>query len=581
MFFFSRRQAFFYFLAGVLSLAFIVPPEALALASNNIPLESPVYYYLDKLAAFGFITSDFKGIRPITKAEAARLLLEAEKKIAEDKERAGGEEDQDYYPTVWDSPGTESLTGGGVLAGGMVRELRHYLEREITLRDESESAPLFDVIPLSTFRDRYVNVDGVPRSYERPVHDEGGDGVFGIGSGLRPVTPFPAGVVQQHGSEGTPLMENNEGVIYREGSNVDLRFSSEAFAGRYLSALVEPMFLYSKNDDSQQGRLNKGYAKLGGGGLELEVGRDENWLGLEEEGNLILTNNAANLDFVKLSSPEPVNAWIFGKLKYDIIFSRYDKYVNVTTGVVRQPFFLAMKVSLKPAPNVELGLNTAREVGGPGVSNSFDSYIHGIFGGTNSDNTKNMGGIELRWRIPYLRYTEVYGEFVGSDSAAVWPICDSYEAGIFIPRLTADGRNDFRLEYFIAHPILYTSSTFPEGDIYQGLPLGNSQGGASEQFFARYRHWFTARNYLALDYIHIERGNMGRVPVNSSGQLDLKGVMQAVERTNAGRISWHIPIYKSIDAAFMYGWERVNNMNLVGGVQQTDQIMTTDFSYRF
>jgi len=57
--------------------------------------------------------------------------------------------------------------------------------------------------------------------------------------------------------------------------------------------------------------------------------------------------------------------------------------------------------------------------------------------------------------------------------------------------------------------------------------------------------------------------------------------MQAVERTNAGRISWHIPIYKSIDAAFMYGWERVNNMNLVGGVQQTDQIMTTDFSYRF
>lgn len=84
-----------------------------------------------------------------------------------------------------------------------------------------------------------------------------------------------------------------------------------------------------------------------------------------------------------------------------------------------------------------------------------------------------------------------------------------------------------------------------------------------------------------LDYIHTERGNLGRVPVNSSGQLDLNGVMQAVERTNAGRISWDIPIYKSIDATFMYGWERVNNLNLVQGVQQTNQLIMTDFSYRF
>lgn len=579
MFFFYRGKDIFLFLTGVLFLVFIVPSTSLAFASNNVPLDSPVYYYLDKLASFGFITSDFRGIRPITKAEAARLFLEAEKKIAEEKKRLVGDEDQDYYSNPFESSGTGNLAGGGVLVNDMIHELRRSLEREIILKDEPESAPTFDAIPLSTFRARYVNLDGVPRSYERPVYDPGGDGVFGIGSGLRARTPFPEGVVQQHGSEGTPLMENNEGVIYREGSNVDIRFSSEAFAGIFLSALVEPMFLYSKNDDSQQGRLNKGYVKIGGGGLELEVGRDENWLGLGEEGNITLTNNAANLDFAKLSSPEPLNAWIFGKLKYDIIFSRFDKYVM--DGLERWPYYLAMKVSLKPSPNVELGINTAREVAGPGVNNSFDSYIHGIFGGTDSDNTKNLGGLELRWRIACLRNTEIYGEFAGSDSAAVWPTAESYLGGIFIPRLTADGRNDFRFEYFIGHQQLYTSSTFPEGYIYQGLTLGDSQGGASEEFFARYRHWFTARNYIVLDYMHIERGNLGRVPVNSSGQLDLNGVMQAVERTNAGRISWHIPIYKRIDAAFMYGWERVNNLNLVQGLQQTNQVGTVDFSYGF
>jgi hypothetical protein len=576
---FSRGKVLLIILAVYLVLALIIPMKALAIASNNIPLDSPVYDYLDKLASFGLISTDFKGIRPITKAEAARLLFEAEKKKAEDKERTAGDDDQDYYSTSRDPNFTESLTGGGVLAREIIHELHRYLEREYTLGYDPVSVPFFDAIPVSSLSVRYVNVDGAPRSYERPVYDAGGDGVFGIGSGLRQRTPFPAGVVRQHGSEGTPLMENNEGVVYKRGSNADLRFSSEAFAGRYLSALVEPMFLYSKNDDLRQARLNKGYAKLGGGGIELEVGRDENWLGLGERGNITLTNNAANLDMAKLSSPEPIDAWFFGKLKYDIIFSRFDKYE--TAVLERRPYLLVMKLSLKPAPYVELGLNIAKEFGGPGVNSSFSSYVKGIFGGTASDNTNNLGGLELRWRIPYLRNIEVYGEFSGEDSASVWPTAESYVAGIFIPRLTSDGRNDFRFEYFNGHQVLYSNGTFPEGYIYRGMPLGHSQGGAAEDFFARYRHWFTARNYLSLDYIHTERGNLGRVPVNSSGQLDVKGAMQAVERSNAGRISWNIPIYKRIDATIMYGWERVNNLDLVGGVQQTNQLLTADFSYRF
>ena len=49
-----------------------------AASSANIPLDSPVYLYLDKLAGFGLITSDIKGIKPFSKAEAARLLREAE-----------------------------------------------------------------------------------------------------------------------------------------------------------------------------------------------------------------------------------------------------------------------------------------------------------------------------------------------------------------------------------------------------------------------------------------------------------------------------------------------------------------------
>ena len=52
------------------------------LSSANIPLDSLIYPYLDKLAGYGLINSDFKGIRPLTKAEAARLVIEASRNIA-------------------------------------------------------------------------------------------------------------------------------------------------------------------------------------------------------------------------------------------------------------------------------------------------------------------------------------------------------------------------------------------------------------------------------------------------------------------------------------------------------------------
>ena len=50
------------------------------ISSANIPLNSPIYGYLDKLAGMGLITTDIKGLRPYSKAEAARLTLEAAEK---------------------------------------------------------------------------------------------------------------------------------------------------------------------------------------------------------------------------------------------------------------------------------------------------------------------------------------------------------------------------------------------------------------------------------------------------------------------------------------------------------------------
>jgi hypothetical protein len=58
-------------------------------------------------------------------------------------------------------------------------------------------------------------------------------------------------------------------------------------------------------------------------------------------------------------------------------------------------------------------------------------------------------------------------------------------------------------------------------------------------------------------------------------------VKQAVERRNAARVIWKLPVYGDMDMNLLYGWERIHNMNLVGGVNRTNQLFMADLSYRY
>ena len=528
----------------LLVLLFVASPLH-AVSSANIPLDSPVYSCLDKLAGFGLITSDIKGIKPFSKAEAARLLLEAEKNLTADSRVFPG------------------------LSVELIRRLRELIPREVSTRAKPDkNMPPFDYNPVSSLRLRYVYLDGAPRNYQRDVHDPGDDGVFGIGSGLRPKNPYPS-PAHQRGSEGTPLLENNNGVVHGDGHSGELRWGSEWYLGDYAAALLEPSLF--TGDDESRIRLNRGYLKLGGGAFELEAGKDENWLGLGYRGNITLTNNAENFTQLKLSSPEPFEVKYIGAMKYALITSRFEH--SSVDGVERQPWFYAVKLSVKPTENLEVGFNLGRQVGGPGVKNSLGDSLRGLIGGTSADNSNGLAGFEARYRIPWLRNSELYGELSGEDTALFWPIVESYVAGLYIPRLTDDGRNDFRFEFFQGNQILYTHSTFPNGYIYKNMPIGHSQGGATQDFFFRFSHWFSARNNMALEYFYTNRGVVGRIPV--------AGVEQAVEKKHAGRVFWNLPLYGDLDAQLGYGIEKIANLNLVSGVEQSNQLLRFDLTYRY
>lgn len=545
-----RPSAFFLPVVVLLAALFCGDSALAALSSPNIPLDSPLYLYIEKLSGYGLVSSDFRGIRPYTRSEAARLVREAEERLL------GGD-----YP---------------LLAQDLVARIKELIPREVELHDAPGQAPLFDYNLVSNAQLRYVYLDGAPRNYKRLIIDPAGDWTFPtLHWRPRNTDPVPK---WQRGTEGTPLFENNEGVVYGGGSNLEGRFSAEAFGGHLLTGVIEPLFLWSEHGDTGVD-INKWYVKLGGGELELEWGRDANWLGVGYRGAITLTNNAQNFTGLKLSSPEPFTSKYLWDLKYLLIASRFDR--TEVGGRVRQPYFYATKLSMKPLKHLEFGLNLGRQVGGPGLDNGLGTTLRGLVGATNDDNSNTIAGVELRFRLPWLRYTEIYGELSGEDRNGFWPKAQSYVVGFFVPALTKSGRDDLRFEWFWGHQILYTNATFPNGYLYHNFPIGHSQGGATQDFFLRYSHWFTPRNILGLECIYTTRGEMGRVSVDSSGQYDPDGHLQAVERKLALRASWSMPLYKDFDARLVYGWENIENWNLQWGVDHVNNLVHLDVTYRY
>jgi hypothetical protein len=530
-----------FLLLASLAVLLALPATAWPFASNNIPLDSPMYGYLDKLAGFGLVRSDVVALRPYSKAEGARLVLEARENLPQLDPQAQ------------------------ILAEGMLGELEEYLEREIRIKKGATPEPFG--IGRPAMKLRYVFLDGVARDYTRNVYDPGNQSAFGfIGGNLR---PQPPAIVRKSGTEGTPLMEYNEGVNYHRGSNLDARVSFEGYLKGYASLLVEPELLLVPSASGAS--LRKGYLKLGGGGLELEVGRDSNWFGPGRRGALTLTNNAKNFDLVKLSSPEPLDfAWLkrnVGDLKYAVIFSRFEESGSGAT--LRQPYFIGIKLALRANQYFEIGGNFVRQEGGPNLGEKDTNLQDWIFGGGTTNKSNSIAGIDLHFRIPKLRNTELYFEYAGEDSASFWPFIESYVGGLYLPRLTASGRDDLRIEYFWGHQLLYSDFKFPQGYTNRGMTPGHVNGGGSQEVFARYSHWFEAQRNLALEYIYTDRGRTGRV----EGQV--------LEEKHAGRLHYSLPLRREIDLAAMYGWEHIENLNLERGVRRNNQLLKIDLNYRY
>lgn len=563
----SRLQGVVFFLVLLLLFGWKVP-VLLASASNNVPLDDWSYGALDKLEGFGLIQSRLFGTKPYTRKEMARLVNEALKAKQEKDLKLPSL--AEYYLERFQREYKEELTVFGWGKG--------------------EAPAIFEAKPLEEAKARYVYSDGSPEYYMN----------FGK---KNPGSQYPKGASSIAATGGTPLLYNNEGIIYGEGSNFSLQFSSSFKFVEVFSGYVEPIFLVRQNDsagvnleavsggkmDGTLGSygqtdvsLQKGYLKFSVLNMEIEAGRDSMSWGQGYGGSLVLSNNAAPFNMVKLSNPETtILPWIFkylGPFKYTIFCAQME-----SDRIPSDPLYSGLRLNFKPLSWLEIGYGTTIMFDGKGVPGlSFYDYIKGItgIGFGQKNNSNQQAALDMRVKLPFLWNAELYLEYGGEDSGGMqypeecFGFGDvAYMIGIYFPRVTDDGKTDFRFEFARdAHRVdstpgfWYGHTTYRSGDTYRQMIIGHHMGPDAQDFFGRVTHHLRNDLSLGLDYEHIERGlTLGR----------------ALELTNATGADVTYDINNRWTVSLRYAFGLVSNQNLVQGADCDDHLLMTTVSFHF
>jgi hypothetical protein len=536
---FAARVALILCLCGLMTMA-----KTWAGSSINVPLGDWSYDAIDKLVGFGLIQSEVKGTRPYSRLEMARLVKEAFR-LKEER-------------TTPQSP----------VATQFLDRLQHEYESELAqLGWGSSTTPVSTFVkPIEELKLRYVYSDGEPRRFT---------GFPGIGTSIR-------------ATDGTPMIYNNDGVVYGQNHNFTLQTSSSMVLADILSGYIEPILMARQNVNDLpnvgdvRGDVLKGYGKLSPWNVEIEAGRDSLWWGQGYHGTLVMTNNAWPLDMVKITNPNPtLLPWIFqylGPFKYTVFVAWLEEdrdHPHANLG--------GMRLNSKPLPTLELGMTSNFLFGGEGVPGLTLSDLWTLItfregSGTFKRKADGLPAFDFRWQVPFLRNTEIYGEYGGEDTGGFsrWDEIIfkdiGYILGIYVPRVTDDGRLDFRFEYaHNAHRVdetpgfWYGHTIYRSGYTHDGLIMGHHMGPDAQDAFTRTSYRLQAWTF-GLDYDYMENG------------ITLSPVQ---EKTHQWGSDITYDFTNNVSLKVRCGYEIVKNFNMTADDDRDDHLLMTELSWRF
>lgn len=468
--------------------------------SPYVPLDSWIYPALDRLAAMGLIDSGFSGVRPWTRSECARLLVEAADRVDESPAVV-----QRTYQLL-EAEFREELDGTST-AG----EFRGRLESVYTRSTEiaGESLSLSDGY---TFGQTLINDFGRP--YQRGFNSVTG---FSAWTTAGRWVGYVRAEYQQ--SPTAPALSQSARATIAE---------VDPYPGPPPATPIPSI---------HQLQLLDAYVGLNIENWQITFGQQSLWWGQGNGGPMLFSNNAPPIRMFRINRIQPLKLphflrWL-GPMRTEFFFGQLagQEFLLTPSGPVGQygqsldpqPFIHGQLISFKPTPNFEFAFFRTTIFGGPGYPLTTHRLISSLFttgnevAGGSSKPGDRRSGLSFSYRLPRLRnWLSLYGDGFTDDefSPIAYMDVSAWHAGLYLSHVPHVSRLDFRVEGVYTdvpggvgantkNPgSFYQNGTWRNGYTNNGDIIGSwiGRGGQGAQAWANY--WFNPRNRLQFYFRH-------------------------------------------------------------------------------
>ncbi len=475
------------------------------MGSPYVPLDSWIYPALERLAALGYIDSATAAMRPWTRMECARQIEEAGDRIGGD-DAEGSEAAKLYQDLQAEFANEINLSSGGDNAEA-------HLESSYTRATEIVGKPLTDGYH---FGQTIVNDFGRPE-------EQGFNNVSGM-SGWAADGPFAIYVRSefQHASSAPALpLAARQAISLADFSH----------------SIVPPPFPVPPDTPiaaTDRGRFLDAYVAMNISDWQLSYGNQSLWWGPDVGGAMMISDNAEPLRMFRVSRVTPAKLpgflGVLGPVRAEFFIGQYSGYEFMFTpsGLVGQfgsslhpqPIVHGERFSIKPTPNLEIGLSRTTDYGGPDYPLTWHTFLRSVFslnetipGAANKPGSRRSGfdfsyriHNGLTWYADGFTEHDTFSPIVGPDTAA-------WLGGIYLPRLPGLHKMDFRAEGVYTDPpiggnvgsgFFYYDPTWISGFTNGGQLMGHWVGREGQGVQAWTTYWFTARSKLQLEFRHLK-----------------------------------------------------------------------------
>jgi len=505
-----------------------------AMGSPYVPLDSWIYPLLDRLAALGLFDDAILGMKPWTRLECARMLEEAQQKIADEDDELG------QAATIYGDLASEFSSETGRLNGAA--NVGASIDT-IYMRATNISG--------QALRDGYHFGQTIINDYGRP-YGEWFNSVDGVTAHAEagPLAFFVRGEYQH-----APAVPSDPITVLQAIATADVTLP-----------------LANGRPQIDRFRLLEGTVGVTFSNIQLSFGKQSLWLGTGESGPFLFSTNAEPVTMLRADNVSPVRvpllSRVLGPMRMDFSIAQLSGHhwdfnpPNLLGPDLKpQPFLHENKISFKPSSNLEFGVGVTAIFGGPGLPFTWSEFLRSYYSHKasvqNGNPAKRFSGFDFSYRVPGLRnWLTIYNDSLVVDEIS--PIGSTrplLNPGLYFPQfpkipkleLRVEGEKSGGLPHHFSNGFDYWDARFRSGYTNNGNLIGASiRDGIAGQAWAKYS--FSTRSSLQFGYRHaeVDRHFVGGGRLNDfSGRTELMLGPKLAISCSLQYEQWNFPVLRS------------------------------------